>query len=300
VLRVAFPEVRVLGHPGLAAAFLVLLPGTRAARHGHPATGIGRGPADGVVRADEPGRPAVAGAHSAVGEATVHADVARTGADHSIGADNRAVAGRVTDEVLAEARAASAATGAGRVARTASAASAAGAAGAAGKAADGNRIGALAGNAAWPARIGTVTGHTTGRARITATRQAAGRNRIGTITRNTAQPAGITITRQAAGRNRIGTITRNTAGRNWVAAIARDTTRRARIATVTDRPARVTGAGIARSCSGGQRNRTDGVWSGGPARGPAGNTTGGDTGAGSRAGNAAAAARGKAGQGGTR
>jgi hypothetical protein len=272
VLRVAFPEVRVLGHPGLAAAFLVLLPGTRAARHGHPATGIGRGPADGVVRADEPGRPAVAGAHSAVGEATVHADVARTGADHSIGADNRAVAGRVTDEVLAEARAASAATGAGRVARTADAA---GAAGAAGKAADGNRIGALAGNAAWPARIGTVTGHTTGRARITATRQAAGRNRIGTITRNTA-------------------------GRNWVAAIARDTTRRARIATVTDHPARITGAGIARSCSGGQRNRTDGVWSGGPARGPAGNTTGGDTGAGSRAGNAAAAARGKAGQGGTR
>src|SRR6202034_578114 len=104
VFRVPFPEVRVLGHPGLAATLLALLTGALAARHRDAAAGVVRGPGDGVVCSDEPGRPAVAGSHPAVGEASGHAFAkpARAGADHSIGADIRAVAGRIADEVVTD------------------------------------------------------------------------------------------------------------------------------------------------------------------------------------------------------
>jgi len=197
VLRVPFPEIHVLGHPCLAAALLVSLARSRSARHRHPVAGTGPRPGDGVVGSDEPGRPAVAGSHSAVGEATFHAfaQVTRAGADHSVGADNRTATSGVTDKVLADhaLAAGASATGADRITDTA------GAAGAAGEAAHRNRIGAITGNTAQAARIGPVAGSAARRTGIAAARDAAGRKGVGAVARH-AHPGGISGTREAAGR----------------------------------------------------------------------------------------------------
>jgi len=292
VFCVPFPEVRVLGHPGLAATLLALLTGALAARHRDAAAGVVRGPGDGVVCSDEPGRPAVAGSHPAVGEASVHAFAkpARAGADHSIGADNRAVAGRIADEVVTDRAltASAAAAGASGIADTTAAGWIADTTGAAGTtAAD---------------RIADTTAAT---GAAGATGEAANRNRIRTITRHTAQPAGIGavarnttrrtgITRagNAAGRNRI-CAAGNAAGRNRIRAVTGNT----RIAAVARRPAWPAGARIARRCPARRGNGTDWVWRGRPTRRPTGSAAGRNTGAGPSARCGTSPARGQAGQG---
>jgi hypothetical protein len=298
VLRVPSPEIGVFGHPGLAAAFLLLLTRTSAATHRHPAAGVGRGPGgNGVVGSDEPGSPAVARSHSAFGEAGAHAvaELTRAGADHSVGADSRAAGRRIAGEVLTDHPRATGAAATGRVAEaagtTTAAARGADAARATGEAADRNRIPAVTGHTAHATGIGTITRDTsTRRTRIGAARHAADRNRIGAARHAARRKRIATIARHATRCARIGAA-RRAARWKRIGAITGRTARCAGIVT-TRRSARSAGSGIARNRSTGRWKRADRVGPRGPARRPTGGTAG-RHGAGPRARRAAATAGGK-------
>jgi hypothetical protein len=78
----AFPDVGVLGHPGLPVALVLAATAAGAAGCREPAIRFGHS----VIGPDEAGRSAAAGSGFALGDP-------RLGADHSVGAHDRALAG---------------------------------------------------------------------------------------------------------------------------------------------------------------------------------------------------------------
>src|SRR5260370_13287521 len=90
-LWLSFPDVQVLGHPGLTVTLPLLPRAARTAAHREAAlSGPARAVHRGVVGSDEAGRAGVAGPEPALADAC-GAEAFRAGADHPVGADDRAL-----------------------------------------------------------------------------------------------------------------------------------------------------------------------------------------------------------------